>query len=77
MVAETKGIIVLCLVLRDGQKEVRKKQKTWKTAKKNLKYVLADSALQTNSGYYVACRAGKTAVLNCAVPMHANCKMPM
>lgn len=77
MVAEIKGILVLCLVPPDGQKENKKKQKTQGTDNKNLKYVLADSALWTSSGDYVVCRVGKIAVLNCAVSMHTNCKMPM
>lgn len=64
---------MLCLVLPDGQKEARKKQRTLGTAK-NLKYVLADSGPWMNSGYYVACRAGKTAVLTHAVPVHTNCE---
>lgn len=77
MVAEIKGILVLCSVPPDGQMEARKKQRTQGADNKNLKYVLADSALWTNSRYYVACRVGKIAVLNCAASMHTNCKMPM
>lgn len=45
MVAEIKGILVLCLVPPDGQKEARKNQRTQGADNKNLKYVLADSAL--------------------------------
>lgn len=67
---------MLCLVLPDGQKEARKKQRTLGTAK-NLQYVLADSGLWMNSGYYVVCRVGKTAVLTHAVSVHTNCKMPV
>lgn len=80
MVAETGDYYessVLCMALSDGQKEARKKQRTLGTAKNNLKYVLADSAPRTNSGYNVACRVGKPAVLNHAVSTHTNCRMTM
>lgn len=78
MVAERRGFLssfVLCLVLHDGQKEARKKQRILGAAKESKTHTTTDSVLWMDSGHDAACRVGKLAVFNCAV--HTNCTMLM
>lgn len=78
MVAERRGFLssfVLCLVLHDGQKEARKKQRTLGAAQESKAHTSTDSVLWMDRGHDAACTEGKLAVFNCAV--HTNCTMPV